>query len=62
MSVEYLPSILLYSSNDTTNTTDTTDVRKDFGKIITSKAINQQIEKDFTFVENLYFQKDRGLC
>lgn len=62
MSVEYLPSILLYSSNDMTNISDTTDVRKDFGKIITSKAINQQIEKDFTFVQNLYFKKDRGLC
>lgn len=59
--VEYLPSILLYSSNDTTNTTDTTDVRKDFGKIITSKAINQKIETNFTFEQDIILKNEHGL-
>lgn len=44
---KYLPSILIYSSNDTTAT------KFDFGKIITSNAINQIITPSFVFNNNL---------
>lgn len=54
-SAEYLPSILLYSSNNTTAS------KYDFGKIITSDAINQKIENDFTFERDIMLKNSYGL-
>lgn len=55
-SAEYLPSILLDLSNN-----NTTDSKRDFGKIITSKAINQKIENKFTFEKNIMLKTEHGL-